>query len=146
VRSKLQPILLLNTKTDECLVNDSSGLRGHAEGAYLLGAEQRVLNSAGGCRRWGWLVKGKGQRKKRENLKGWGRGEIALIKNSQDTFPSHGRRGYLLKRKYTKHSNKDICSKPMQYSYQKSLIYPLSSLYKLTERHAKCISSIPALY
>jgi len=31
------------------------------------------------------------QEKKRENLKGWGKGEIALIKNSQDTFPSHGR-------------------------------------------------------
>jgi hypothetical protein len=59
-----------------------------------------------------WLRE-KDKEKKRENLKGWGRGEIALIKNSQDTFPSHGRRGYLLKRKYTKQSNKDICSKPM---------------------------------
>jgi hypothetical protein len=36
-------------------------------------------------------VKEQENREKKENIKGWGGGEIALIKNSRDTFLSQGR-------------------------------------------------------
>jgi hypothetical protein len=54
-----------------------------------------------------WVGYEKRAKEKEEKHKGLGWEEIALIKNSQDTFLSH-ETGYLIKRNYTFPSNKGL--------------------------------------
>lgn len=93
------------------LVRDGSGLRGHEWRTSRWTQNGVWLTGKGGG------VKEQENREKKGNIKSWGRGEIAVIKNSRDTFLSQGSWAIFSKRKYKSSSNKDLYFKVSLYFY-----------------------------